>query len=185
MTMRCTLPPSGRAAASAAQFRAAIPVIETERLSLRAPAMDDFPLWAEIFAEEEGDHLGGPLSDEDVWLSFAAYAASWLLQGSGLFTVEHSGEPVGFVTLALEWEDEEPELGWLFPKRFQGQGFAFEAASAVRAMGAQLFGEGYFVSYIAPTNAASARLAARLKASRDASAEARLGCQVWRHGSAS
>ena len=184
MTMRCTLPPEGRAAEAAVQHRAALPVLETARLTLRAPRLDDFSIWVEVYGEEEGGYLGGPLSDEDVWLSFTNYVSGWLLHGHGLFTVERSGEAIGFVTLGLEWGDEEPEIGWLLPKRMQGQGYATEAAMAVRDYAVALYGPGKTVSYIHAENARSQAVAARLGAARDTLDEARLGCQVWRHGGA-
>lgn len=187
MTMLCTLPSKGPASDAAASYRAALPTVATERLRLHAPTMDDYPVWQEIFAEETDGHLGGPLSEEDIWYSFAAYAGGWLLHGHGALSVSlnTTKQTVGFVLLGVEWNDREPEMGWLFPKRHHGNGYGVEAATALRKNAASLYGEGNFVSYIHPENAASSRLAVRLGASRDHNAERELGdgTHVWRHGS--
>ncbi len=111
-----------------------------------------------------------------------------MLHGHGLFAVErkHNSELVGFVLIGLEWDDYEPELGWLFTKQGRGHGYATEAARAAHAYASDLLGPGNFVSYIDATNKPSILLAQRLDAERDAEAErvtAEDGdpVQVWRH----
>ena len=48
---RCTQAPHGAAANAAAIHRASVPVIETARLRLRAPSLDDLPDWTAVFRE--------------------------------------------------------------------------------------------------------------------------------------
>jgi len=180
----CLQPPQGKAAEAAHAYRAVLPKYETERLMLRAARMEDYAVWRELFLEEEGGFLGGPHEDEDIWYAFAAYSAGWLLYGHGLMAVadKTTDTALGFVFLGLEWEDQEPELGWLFPKRCHGKGYAIEAARALHAPASALLGKGKFVSYIHPENHRSAHLAKKLGAMRDAPAEAALGQgHVWRH----
>ncbi|WP_179378328.1 GNAT family N-acetyltransferase [Jannaschia marina] len=179
--MRCTQPPTGQAARVAARHAAALPVLETPRLRLRAPEMGDLPVWTAILA----DWPDGPVSPEDAWADFAVYTAAWLLHGHGLWTVTtRAGEVLGFVMVGLEWGDAEPELGYMFRPEARGQGYATEAAAAARDHGMQLLGT--LVSYVDPANVASNALAARLGATRDAAAEAALAepVHVWRYRSA-
>lgn len=180
---RCLRPPEGPAASAARAYRAGLPRIATARLILRPPVLEDFPVWAEIFAGDEAGFIGGPAGPEAAWEEFCVYVAGWLLHGHGLFAVEarDGGQCLGFVSFGLEWEDDEPELGWLFAAGARDRGYATEAAAAVRDMALQLYGPGGFVSYVDPSNTASARLAERLGAVADPAASIP-GATVYRHG---
>ena len=188
-TMRCLQTPQGAAAQAALAHRTSVPVLETERLTLRAPVMEDVTLWTKINQTGDSEFLGGPYSDADCYADFCVYTAGWMLHGHGLWSVERkdTGALIGFITFGLEWGDEEPELGYLFDQAAQGKGYAFEAAKAALDHALAIYGPGGVVSYISSGNAPSLRLAERLGAARDAAAEARLGGtdHVWRHGGAS
>ena len=180
--MRCTRPPEGAAAAEAARMAAALPRLETARCVLRAPVLADLPLWTALHQGPEAAFLGGPLGDEEAYLSLCGYVAGWLLHGHGLWAVESraDGALLGFVLVGLEWGDREPELGWMLAEGARGQGYATEAARAARDHARTMLPA--LVSYMAPDNAASAGVAARLGARRDASAEEKADiAHVWRH----
>lgn len=181
--MRCTVPPSGAAAAEAARMAAALPRLSTARCDLRAPRLSDLPLWRELMQGADAAHLGGPLTDEDACAAFSGYVAGWLLHGHGIWSIERTadGALLGFVLLGLEWGDAEPELGWLLAPHARGQGYADEAARAALGHARTLYPS--VVSCVAPDNMPSARLAARLGARRDPAAEAALGggVEIWRH----
>ncbi len=189
-TPRCTHAPQGAATLAAERAGAAVPRLETERLRLRALRMRDLPAWTEILCGADLAHVGGPHDAETAWEAFSIYASGWLLHGHGLWTVERraDGTLLGFVHLGLEWDDEEPELGWMFLSEHRGQGYAAEAARAARDHGLRLLGAGRFVSYVAPGNGPSNRLAERIGGRRDAPTEAALrassneSVNVWRHG---
>lgn len=172
-------PISGPAADFAAALTAHLPVLETERLRLRAPRLADFDAWAEILCGPAGPHLGGPFTRDEAFAEFAATAGTWLLRGHGLWTVEPKagGDPLGFVLIGFEAGDQEPELGWLFRPAAEGHGYAREAAAAARAHAAGLRLPS-LVSYVDPENARSARLAAALGARLDGNED---GSNVWRH----
>lgn len=172
-------PIPGPAADFAAALAARLPVIETDRLRLRAPRLSDFPAWAEIFTGPAGPHLGGPYTRDEAFIHFAAYTGTWLLRGHGTWSVEdRAGTLLGFVLIGFWAGDREPELGFLFLPEAEGQGYAEEAARAARAHGFGPMGLPSLVSYIAPENTRSQRLAQRLGARRDGTLD---GAEVWRH----
>jgi RimJ/RimL family protein N-acetyltransferase len=173
-------PLPGAAATFAATLSAGLPVIETARLRLRAPRLTDFDAWAEILTGPAAPHLGGPFDRDDAFTEFAATCGLWLLRGHGVWTVETKtgGEPLGFVLIGFEPGDQEPELGYLFRASAEGQGFATEAAAALRDYAFDVLGFKRLVSYIDPQNPRSTRVAERLGASRTEDFD---GSQVWVH----
>ena len=185
-----TIPPQGRAAKAAALHRASVPVIDTERLRLRAPRIEDLPLWTARYTGPDAVYIGGTFDDPEcvAWEEFAYYTGAWMLYGHGLWTAERRADEaaIGFVHLAVEWDDWEIELGWQLIPKARGQGYGAEMARAARAFGLEMLDT--FVSYIDPENAPSNRLAERIGAHRDTAVEARIaamegdGVNVWRHG---
>ena len=168
------------------QAAAALPQIQTERLTLRAPRLSDWPVLAPIWTTDRARFIGGPMSAKDAWLDFCQLTVNWLLRGFGALTIcRRSDDAVlGLVLLEHELGDPEPELGWLLIAEADGHGFATEAASALRTEGLRLFGSGGFVSYIDAANDRSIRLAERLHAVRDAEPHpGNAATRVYRHRS--
>lgn len=181
---RCTQAPTGKATALASRISAMIPAFETERLHLRAPKVEDLPVWSMLLENDSEGHLGGPFTAEEAWEDFCVYVSGWTLHGHGLLAVEtHEGRHIGFVHVGLEWGDDEPELGWMILPEYRGQGYATEAARALRDWALDLLGPGAFVSYVAATNAASNALAARLGAVAETGAPYGEDVTLWRYGS--
>ncbi|MEM8979999.1 MAG: GNAT family N-acetyltransferase [Pseudomonadota bacterium] len=182
---RCSQAPSGQAAINAAQLACHVPQLETARLKLRAPTLHDLPAWTEIYTREDAVHFNSPFTNEDAWTEFFYYTAGWLLHGHGLLSVElkASNELIGFVFLGLEWDDIEPEMGWMLRSEHRGNGYAQEAARVLRDWGTDLLGSGAFVIYINADHPRSAKVAAALGAKRDTQEEAKIGdgTMVWRH----
>jgi RimJ/RimL family protein N-acetyltransferase len=185
MTTSHLTPIPGPAADLAARLRAALPVLETGRCLLRAPVLEDAPAWIEIMVPDAEGHLGGPHDADGAFREFAATVGTWLLRGHGLWTVtDHAGAVLGFVLVGFEPGDAEPELGFLFRAHARGQGYAAEAAAAARDHALGALGLPGLVSYIAPGNAASRRLAERLGArfegavAYDTDPEP---AEIWRH----
>ncbi len=160
-------PIPGPAAAFAAALCAQLPVLETARLRLRAPHMGDFDAWAEILCGPAAQVVGGPVTRDEAFAEFASLG-TWLLRGHGLWTVEPlaGGAPLGFVLIGFEPGDREPELVNLFRSTAEGQGHAFEAATAARDH-ARALGLPVLVGCIDPANTRSRRLTERLGAVRD------------------
>jgi len=170
------VPPTGSCAARVQRLNALLPRIETDRLILRPCLITDWPVLRPIWTSQERSvYIGGPMNEEDAWLDFNQCIASWLLRGTGPLTITLKGgtnensnnTPLGIVLIGVEYEDPEPELGWLLTEEAEGRGYATEAATALRDWGFAQLGRGAFVSYIASGNAASIRVAERLGASRD------------------
>lgn len=154
-----TLPCPG--ASIAMQARAALPVLETERLLLRAPVLDDFALFQRLFGAPSVKFDGHAPKTEEVWAQFTNYTAGWVLRGDGMFTVSMGGDAVGFVFAGVEPGDEAIELGFFIDPDHQGKGIAFEAAQAAlrHLRGLRPI---QIVSYVAPGNLASQSLVKKL-----------------------
>ncbi|MEM7190445.1 MAG: GNAT family N-acetyltransferase [Pseudomonadota bacterium] len=181
---RCTVPPTGAAAAVAATHRAVLPVLETERLMLRAPEAEDYKLWLRIGTEPGCEWIGGPVKPEDAWYDFCGHVACWLLHGHGPFVLHRRADQarLGFVFVGYEWDDSEPELGWFLAQEARGQGYAGEAAVVIRDWALGLLPT--FVSCVNPDNQPSTRLAQKVGAVLDPEASKREGTGIWRHGRA-
>jgi RimJ/RimL family protein N-acetyltransferase len=144
-----------------------VPVLETERLHLREWRESDLSAFAEFWADEAtARFVGGICTREDAWRRLAMYMGHWALRGYGMWAVEDkaSGHLAGYCG---PWNPEgwpEREIGWGLLKAFHGRGYATEAARRARDFAYRELGWPTAVSYIAPENAASQRVAARLGA---------------------
>lgn len=163
------------------------PVLVTERLVLRAPELADFDAYAGFMAAPRAEHVGYPMTREQAWRYFGHHVGHWALRGFGTFFMapKAGGPALGMI---MAWQPEghpEREIGWcLFTDAADGKGFATEGARAVLAHVFRDLGWDTAVSYIAPQNTASARLAERLGARLDPDAaqpEPEDPAQVWRH----
>lgn len=183
-------PPTGAAAAFAAELQAMLPRLETARLRLRAIVIEDFTTFHQIFADPaRATGLGGPFDRSGAWDEFTECVSGWLLRGHGAWAIERKadGALLGFTLVHMEFGDREPELGWFVTEAAEGQGYAHEAAEAARDHAVATLRLPSLVSYMNPDNARSARLAERLGAWRDATAEAAFDepVTVYRHWPAS
>jgi RimJ/RimL family protein N-acetyltransferase len=143
------------------------PRLETKRLILRLPQESDFDAVASFMASPRSHFVGGPSEDRFVmWRAFLAVLGHWALRGYGFFTLEHreTGAIVGRAGVVFHEMWPEPELGWHLFDDYEGQGYAFEAALAIRAWAAREHGLGPLISLIAPENTRSIALAERLGA---------------------
>lgn len=154
-------PPVGAAATLAACLSARVPELDTPRLRLRAPRIEDFADYAGIVMSDRAVHVGGPMSRRDAWLDFTQMVAGWLLRGHGLWSIERRSDRalVGFLPLDHEVGDAEPAFGWLLSAAAEGHGYAREAAAAARAYADRCLGLAQLVSQVAPETARSIRIA--------------------------
>ncbi|MEM6546147.1 MAG: GNAT family N-acetyltransferase [Pseudomonadota bacterium] len=168
-----------------------IPVLETERLILRAPEPRDAEAAIAFMTSERSQHVGGPLPRDKAWRLFAVEVAHWVLRGYGMWAVTLKGDDrcVGFVGCWCPEGWPERELGWSVLVEAEGKGIAYEAALEARRYAYDTLGWTTAVSYIDKPNQRSIRLAQRLGAvldetaaypGQDAAAEP---CFVYRHPS--
>ncbi len=142
-------------------------VIETPRLRLREMTREDLGFLAEMLGDAEVmRYYPQPLD--------CAGAEAWLVRqleryerdGFGFWLVEvaTSGEPVGQVGLLRQTVDGEThrEVAYMIHRRFWRNGFATEAARAVRDHAFEVLGLDEVVSFIRPENLPSQRVAHRL-----------------------
>lgn len=141
------------------------PTLETARLVLRPPAMEDFERWCDFMSDEETTrYIGGVQSPAQVWRSLTGMAGAWALTGVSMFSVieKSSGQWVGRLG---PWRPEGwpgPEVGWSLHRDAQGKGYALEGVVATVDFAFDVLGWDEVIHTIGPENEASARLAARL-----------------------
>jgi RimJ/RimL family protein N-acetyltransferase len=145
------------------------PILRTTRLTLRAPAMEDFPAYFELMASSRARYMGGPFDVKGAWGYFCHDVAGWALFGHGALMIElkATGEVIGQVGINHGPLFPEKELGWLLYDGYEGHGYATEAAAALRDWAKNVRGIGNLVSYIDADNAVSEHVAVRLGAVRD------------------
>ena len=153
--------------------------IETDRLILRAPCMEDFEACAAFLATPRSKNIGaGNMNRLDAWRVFSRIAGMWFLRGYSLFVVE---DKVTGKSLAA--------IGPWNPITWPGQGgrgYALEATDRVRLYLYNKLGWDGAVSYVDPKNLEAIRLAERLGAVKDKTAPSVDGHDVcYRHPSPS
>lgn len=153
-----------------------MPVLQTARLRLRLPTMDDIPasfcFWSSE-RSERSEMMGGRWSMETVVANTEDLLVQWQKYGFGLFTVTmaETGRPIGGIGPFFPEIYREPELGWsLWDAADEGKGLAYEAAAAARDWFFATSGRRTAVSYTDPANHRSHRLCERLGAVVDPAA---------------
>lgn len=146
------------------------PVLETDRLILRAPELRDFDAYAGFYGSSRCDFVGGPMPRDKAWRYFGHHSGHWALRGYGTFFLEpkSGGDALGMILAHRPEGHPEREVGWaIFTGEAEGCGYAREAAIAVLAHVFGTLGWDTAVSYIEPGNARSIGLAERLGARLD------------------
>jgi len=147
-----------------------VPVLETERLRMRAHTVDDFPALKAMWSEEAVTHyIGGkPMRPDECWTRLLRYRGLWPLLGYGYWAVEEKASgrfagDVGFADFHRMIEPSirgVPEVGWVLGPDFHGKGYASEAlAAALEWLDKQKCERS--VCIIDPANQPSLRLAAK------------------------
>ena len=147
------------------------PMLDTERLRLRAHRREDFAAMVAIWADPEVvRHISGqPASVEATWARLLRYRGHWGMLGFGYWAVQEraSGRFLGDVGLAdcqrgLSGFDGLPEAGWVLAQAAHGKGYATEAMRAVLAWAAEQLDEPRSYCLIAPEHQGSIRVAEKL-----------------------
>ncbi len=162
-----------------------IPVLETDRLRLRAPKPADFEPMAQFRASDRSKTVGGPHSRNHTFDWLCAIAGHWLMRGYGRWIIADRDTDVTLGVGGLMFPEgwPEPEIAWSLTEQAEGRGIAFEAALAARRFAYDTLGWSTVVSCTTPDNTRSIALAKRMGATRDgAHTHPDLGTLlIWRH----
>lgn len=167
------------------------PIIETPRLLLRFPRIEDEPFSREFLMSDRARYVGGPVGSGRAWRAFAHLVGQWEMRGFGMFTMVErtSGRVLGCCGHFHPEELPEPEISWsIWDTEAEGKGFAYEAALAAREDAYTRLGWTTAISAIDDGNARSIALAERLGCWREDTVMEDDGCDVpvhlYRHPSA-
>jgi len=156
--------------------------LETERLVLRLPRLDDAGAVLELYSDPEAMRFIGGVQAEivdDPEYMVRAWLERWDANGFGQLVAERreDGAVVGRIGLVVwdtrNWElstlpeageHGQPELGWALAQTYWGQGYATEGALAARDWALEELRVGRLISVIAPANVRSQRVAEKLGA---------------------
>lgn len=145
-----------------------IPTLETGRLCLRAPRMDDMAAFAAFMGSGRARFVGGPVTERTALArAFGHVAGLWVLRGYGCFVAEAraTGRAVGLFGLWYPQPWPEPEFSWaVWDPDAEGRGFATEAMRALIPWSFRRAGIDTAISVVDADNAASRRVAERLGA---------------------
>lgn len=139
--------------------------LETDRLILRLPRIEDFERFAELFMHPTAaQHIGGPMLRHDAWRKFLQMPGAWVLQGFGMFSVveKSTGRWLG---QAGPWQPDGwpgTEVGYAFHHDAWGSGYATEACTAAMDWAFDTLGWTDIIHSISPANTASQSVAQRL-----------------------
>ena len=141
--------------------------LETDRLLLRQFGESDLDEYAAMLANPQTMRYigeGKTLTRAETWRSIAANLGHWQLRGFGFYAMQEkaNGRLIGRVGLLNPEGWPGIELGWLLAPEFQGKGFAFEGAKAVRDHAFETLQIPEIISVIHPQNARSINLAQKL-----------------------
>lgn len=133
---------------------------ETERLLLREYSMDDFNALYEILSDHETiRHYPAPFDENRTrrWIEWNL--ENYAGDGFGLWAVvlKETGKLIGDCRITIQYIDGEklPEIGYHIHKKYWRQGFAKEAAKAVRDWVFQNTDYDTIYSYMKYTNVGS------------------------------
>ena len=141
--------------------------LETDRLLLRLPRIDDFERYGELFMHPTAaSHIGGPMLRHEAWRKFLQMPGAWMLQGFGMFSVVEKATGL-WIGQAGPWQPDGwpgTEVGYAFHYDAWGKGYATEACAASMDWAFDVLGWDEVIHSIDPANTASQAVARRLGA---------------------
>lgn len=139
--------------------------IETERLILRPPRIEDFERFAELLADADACRfIGGHLPRAVAWRKFLQQPGAWMVQGFGMFSILDRRTGLWLGQLG-PWRPEGwpgNEIGYSLHPDAWGKGYATEAGVAAIDWAFANLGWEEVIHCIDPANLASQNVARRL-----------------------
>lgn len=139
--------------------------LETERLILRPPRIEDFDAWARFMDDEVATRfIGGRQDRPTAWRHFMSMCGCWHMTGIAMFSVIEKTTGLWVGRLG-PWNPEgwpEPEIGWGIAREHWGKGYASEGAAAAMDYAFDVLGWEKTIHCIDANNAASQGVAKRL-----------------------
>lgn len=159
-----------------------IPTLNAARLTLRALRPDDHAnILAMSHDPEVVRHLneGEPPTAAQVWRRMAFALGQWGMRGYGMMALDDAEGFVGRLGVFHPYDAPEPQLSYILCRRGWGRGYASEAGAAMLDWMFATHRPARIVSHIAPDNAPSARVAAKLGAVREGTTGSSVPMDVW------
>jgi RimJ/RimL family protein N-acetyltransferase len=139
--------------------------LETPRLMLRVPRLEDFEAWAMMMLDEENTrYIGGMVPRAVTWRHMMTMIGAWHATGVSMFSVieKGSGRWVGRLGPWMPEGWPGPEVGWAIIRECWGRGYATEGAAAAIDFAFDQLGWTQVIHSIAPENVASQQVARKL-----------------------
>jgi RimJ/RimL family protein N-acetyltransferase len=139
--------------------------LETARLILRPPRLEDLDGWSGMMSDEiAARFIGGVMPRAVCWRQLMTMIGAWHSQGFAMFSVieKETGRWIGRLG---PWRPEGwpgPEIGWAIGRERWGRGYAVEGAVAATNWAFDTLGWEHIIHSIAPENLASQRVAQKL-----------------------
>src|SRR3954471_3271534 len=139
--------------------------LDTPRLVLRPPRLDDLDPWSEMMLDEPvARYIGGVMPRSVCWRQLMTLIGAWHAHGFGMFSVieRASGRWIGRLG---PWRPEGwpgTEIGWAIVRDRWGAGYAGEGGGAATDWAFDILGWSDVIHSIAPEKRASQRVAEKL-----------------------
>lgn len=143
------------------------PRLETERLVLRVPTLDDLDRWAEMMADDNASRfIGGAVPKPVIWRVIMQMVGAWQVTGVSMFSVieKQTGKWIGRVGPWQPYGWPGTEVGWGLHPDGWGKGYAVEAAAAAVDYAFDVLQWTNVIHLVNPENLRSRRVAQRLGA---------------------
>ncbi len=160
--------------------------LETDRLILRKPHIDDWRDYHEYYSDGEAVRytIKNALEEPQTWRMVCTLIGHWTVRGYGIYSVEEkaSGKVLGGIGFWYPMDRPSPEIKWALSAKHHGKGFASEAARAVLAEGHKSLPDIHLISLIDKENIPSQNLAKAIGAKWEEEIDFRGGpCVIYRH----
>jgi RimJ/RimL family protein N-acetyltransferase len=139
--------------------------LETPRLLLRVPRLEDLEPWAAMMADEDAARfIGGTMPRPVTWRGLMTMIGAWHATGFAMFSVieKSTGRWVGRLGPWMPDGWPGPEVGWAIARECWGRGYAPEGAAAAMDWAFDTLGWTDVIHSIDPDNVASQQVARKL-----------------------